>query len=148
MKRGSEEGASDVQRVVVDANVFLSMLVHRNEEQREAAKALLMKAEDGELEVILPQFVVFEIVYVLQSTYRIAGSEIAPMLRDLIALPGVLVIDECPWKQVLEYWPAPLPSIADAAIVAVAASKRDDAIATFDRKLAKRAKDSGAATYW
>ena len=137
-----------MQRVVVDANVFLSTLVHRNDEQREAAKALLIKAEDGELEVILPQFVLFEIVYVLQSMYRIPGSELAPMLRDLIALPGVLVIDECPWKRVLEYWPAPLPSLADAAIVAVAASKRYDAIATFDQKLAKRSKDLGLATYW
>ena len=148
MKRGSGEGASDVQRIVVDANVVLSTLVHRNNEQRDAAKALLLKAEDGELEVILPQFVVFEIVYVLQSTYRIPGSELAPMLRDLIALPGVLAIDECPWKQVLTYWPSPLPSLADAAIVAVAASKRYDSIATFDQKLAKRAKGLGIASYW
>jgi predicted nucleic acid-binding protein len=137
-----------VQRVVVDANVFLSTLVHRNDKQREAAKTLLLKAEDGELEVILPQFVVFEIVYVLQSTYRVPGFELAPMLRDLIALPGVLVIDECPWKRVLEYWPAPLPSLADAALIAVAASKRYDAIATFDQKLGKRSKDLGVATYW
>jgi len=137
-----------VQRVVVDANVFLSTLVHRNDEQRAAAKALLLKAEDGELEVILPQFVVFEIVYVLQSTYRIPASELAPMLRDLIALPGLLVIDECPWKRVLDYWPVPLPSLADAAIAAVAASNRYDAIATFDRKLSKRAKDLGVPSYW
>lgn len=137
-----------MQRVVIDANVLLSTLVHRNDQQRDAAKALLLKAEDGELEVILPQFVVFEIVYVLQSTYRVPASDLAPMLRDLIALPGVLVIDECPWKRVLECWPAPLPSLADAAIVAVAATKRSDAIATFDQKLGKRAKDLGVATYW
>ena len=137
-----------MQRVVVDANVFLSTLVHRNDEQCAAAKALLLKAEDGELEVILPQFVVFEIVYVLQSTYRIPASELAPMLRDLIALPGLLVIDECPWKRVLDYWPVPLPSLADAAIAAVAASNRYDAIATFDRKLSKRAKDLGVPSYW
>jgi predicted nucleic acid-binding protein len=46
-----------VRRVVVDANVFLSFIVHRNDKQRNAAKALLAKAEDGELVVILPQFV-------------------------------------------------------------------------------------------
>jgi len=137
-----------VQRVVVDANVFLSTLVHRNDEQRAAAKALLLKAEDGELEVILPQFVVLEIVYVLQSTYRIPASELASMLRDLIALPGVLVIDECPWKRVLDYWPAPLPSLADAAIAAVTASSRYDAIATFDQKLSRRANDFGVPSYW
>ena len=137
-----------MQRVVVDANVFLSTLVHRNDEQREAAKRLLLKAEDGQLQVILPQFVIFEIVYVLQSTYRIPATELAPMLRDLIALPGVLVVDECPWKRVLDYWPNPLPSLADASIVAVAASNRYDPIATFDQKLSRRSKDLGVATYW
>ena len=137
-----------MQRVVVDANVFLSVIVHRNEKQREAAKTLLLKAEEGEVAVILPQFVVFEVVYVLQSTYRIPNAELAPMIRDLIALPGVLAIDECPWKRVMEYWPAPLPSLADAAIVAVAAASRYDAIATFDQKLVKRAKDLGVASYW
>ncbi len=137
-----------MQRIVVDANVFLSLLVHRNDRQREASKALLLKAEDGEVEVILPQFIVFEIVYVLQNAYRLAGSEIASIVRDLIALPGVLLIDECPWKRVLEYWPAPLSSVAGAATVAVTTSNRYDGIATFDRKLAKRAKDLGVAAYW
>lgn len=69
-----------MQRVVFDANVFLSTLVHRNDEHRAAAKALLLKAEGGELQVILPN--------------------------------------------------------------------RYDAIATFDQKLSKRAKDLGVATYW
>ena len=137
-----------MQRVVVDANVFLSALIHRNDKQRDAAKALLLKAEDGELEVILPQFVIFEIVYVLQSTYQVPASDVAAMLRDLIALPGVLVNDECPWKRVLEYWPTPLTSLADAAIVAVAQGKRYDSIATFDQKLSRRAKDLGVVPYW
>src|SRR5206468_5988064 len=109
---------------------------------------LLMKAEAGELAVILPQFVVFEIVYVLQSTYRIPAAELAPMIRDMMALPGVLVTDECPWKRVMEFWPTPLPSIADAAIVAIAASNRYAAVATFDQKLAKRLGDFGVAAYW
>jgi predicted nucleic acid-binding protein len=137
-----------VQRVVVDANVFLSIFVHRNDKQNEAAKALLLKAEEGELGAILPQFVVFEIVYVLQSTYRISGVELAPMIRDLMALPGVLVTDDCPWQRVFELWPNPLPSLADAAIVALASSHRYDAIATFDQKLAKRFKGLGLSAYW
>ena len=45
-----------------------------------------------------------------------------------------------PWKRVLDYWPSPLPSLADASIVTVAASSRYDAIATFDQKLSKRSK--------
>jgi predicted nucleic acid-binding protein len=137
-----------VQRVVVDANVLLSFITGRIEKQRDTAKALLLGAAEGELSAIVPQFVVFETVYVLQSTYRIPGNELAPMIRDLIALPGVLFIDECPWKRVLDLWPSPFPSIADAAIVAIAANNRCDAVATFDQKLAKRLNDFSVAAYW
>lgn len=137
-----------MQRVVVDANVLLSFITGRIEKQRDAAKVLLLRAAEGELSAIVPQFVVLETVYVLQSTYRIPGNELAPIIRDLIALPGVLFIDECPWKRVLDLWPSPFPSIADAAIVAIAANNRYDAVATFDQKLAKRLDDFGIAAYW
>jgi predicted nucleic acid-binding protein len=137
-----------VQRVVVDANVLLSFITGRIGMQRDAAKALLLRAAEGELSAIVPQFVVFETVYVLQSTYRIPGNELAPIIRDLTALPGVLFIDECPWKRVLELWPSPFPSIADAAIVAIAANNRYDAVATFDQKLAKRLNEFSVGAYW
>jgi predicted nucleic acid-binding protein len=137
-----------VQRVVVDANVFLSVIVHRNDKQRDAAKALLAKAEDGELVAILPQFVVFEIVYVLQSAYSIRDEELAKLTRDLVALPGVQLTDESPWRRVFDVWPRPLPSLADASIVAVAMANRYEAVATFDRKLANRLESFRLAAYF
>lgn len=49
---------------------------------------------------------------------------------------------------VLEVWRDPLPSLADAALTAIAAANRYDAIATFDRKLAKRVQNLGVSSYW
>lgn len=136
-----------MRSVVVDANVLVSFFVDRHEKQRDAADALLQKAEEGEIVAIVPQFVVFEVTYVLQSQYGFSGKRLGAMIRDVIAFPGVRVIDDCPWKRVMEAWPDPLPSLADAAIVAVAASNRHD-VATFDQKLAKRLRDFGIAAYW
>ena len=137
-----------MQRVVVDANVFLSFIVHRNDKQRDAAKALLAKAEDGELLAILPQFVVFEILYVLQSAYSMRDEELSKLTRDLLALPGVQLTDESPWRRVFDVWPRPLPSLADASIVAVALANRYEAVATFDRKLGNRLESFGLVSYW
>lgn len=137
-----------MRSVVLDANVIVSFFVDRNDTQRDAAKALLLKAEDGELEAIVPQFVVFEINYVFQTMYGATGERLATLIRDVITFPGVRVIDDCPWKRIFEVWPNPLPSLADAAILAVAATKRYDAVATFDKKLAKRLKDAAILTYW
>jgi predicted nucleic acid-binding protein len=137
-----------VRSVVIDANVLVSYFTARNETQLAAARALLQQAEEGELVAIIPQFVVFEVTYVLQGLYNISGERLTAMIRDVVSFPGARVIDDCPWKRVLEVWPDPLPFLADAAIVAVAAANRYDAVATFDRKLAKRVRDLRVSSYW
>jgi len=137
-----------VRTVVIDANVVVSFFVERDESQRAAAKVLLLEAVDGEITAIIPQFVVFEISYVLQTMYGATGERLATLIRDVVTLPGARVTDDCPWKRVLEVWPDPLPSLADAAILAVAVTNRYDAVATFDKKLARRVKDAGIRTYW
>jgi predicted nucleic acid-binding protein len=147
-KRGRPEDASDVRSVVVDANVIVSFFVDRHPNQRDAADSLLQEAEGGEIAAIIPQFVVFEVAYVLQSQYGYTGDRLAALIRDVIAFPGIQLIDDCPWKRVLEVWPDPLTGLADAAIVAVATSKRYDAVATFDRKLVNRLGSFGIAAYW
>ena len=137
-----------MRSVVVDANVLVSFFVDRHAKQRDDADTLLQQAEAGEIAAIVPQFVIFEVAYVLQSLYGYRGERLASLIRDIIAFPGVHLIDDCPWKRVMDVWPDPLPSLADAALAAVALTNRYDAIATFDRKLAKRVQDLGVAAYW
>jgi predicted nucleic acid-binding protein len=137
-----------VRSVVIDANVLVSYFTARNDTQLAAVRALLQNAEDGDVVAIVPQFVIFEVTYVLQGLYSITGERLTGMIRDVISFPGLRVIDDCPWKRVLEVWPDSLPSLADAAIAAVAAANRYDAVATFDRKLARRVQDLGVSSYW
>jgi predicted nucleic acid-binding protein len=137
-----------VRRILVDTNVFLSFLVERSEEQRAAARTLLDAAGDGEIQAFVTQFALFEVAYVLQSSYLMPPERVAEVTRDLIALPGVMAIDDCPWDMVLDYWPAQLQGMAGAASVAVALANRYDAIATFDQKMRRQMKRMGVASYW
>lgn len=137
-----------MEHVVADANVFISFFVERNDKQRAAAKALFLGAENGNLIAVVPQFVLFEIAYVLQTSYGVPGADVASVIRDTITMPGILVTDACPWTQILAYWPERLRSIADAAIIAVAVASRYDYVATFDQKLVRRMKTLGVASYW
>jgi predicted nucleic acid-binding protein len=137
-----------VRHVAVDANVFVSYLTGRHEKQYDAARGLLQEAEDGNIVAVLPQFVVFEVSYVLQSLYNQSGERLASTIRALVAFPGVQIADDCPWKRVLETWPDPLPGLADASIVAVATTNRYDAVATFDKKLANKLESFGLRAYW
>ncbi len=137
-----------MQRVVIDANVFVSLLTGRHEKQHEAARALLQEAEDGKLVAILPQFVVFEVTYVLRNLYNVSGERLATMVRDLVFFPGMHTAGDCPWRRIFEIWPGSLPGLADASIVAIAATNRYEAVATFDRKLANRLESFGVQAYW
>lgn len=137
-----------MRQVLVDANVFVSFLIERNPKQRAAAKALIESAGDGELAAFVTQFAVFEVTYVLQSFYSMPVAEVADLVRDLIALPGVTVIDDCPWNEVFAHWPERLTGLADSATVAVAIANRYDAIATFDQKMVKRMRTLGVDSYW
>lgn len=137
-----------MQHVVADTNVFISFFMERNEKQRAAAKSLFLGAENGDFIAVIPQFALFEIVYVLQTSHGVPATEVASVLKDAMAMPGVLITDDCPWTQILAYWPDPLRLISDAAIIAVTVKNRYDYVATFDQKLAKRMKSLRVASYW
>jgi predicted nucleic acid-binding protein len=135
-------------RVVLDTNVLVSFLTDRNLTQQAQAARLLTRAAAGEIQVILHQTVVMELAYVLRNLYSMSSEEVAPLLRDLLALPGVVVADRLPWSTVLDLWPSQIPDLADAILAAVASVDRCDAIATFDRAFRRRVAKLGVKSFW
>ena len=137
-----------MRSVVADANAFVSFFVERNKAQQDAVQALLAAAEEGEIAGVIPQSVIFEIVYVLQSQYGLTSRQAATVVGAVTKFPGMQIVDDCPWRRVLEIWPDPLSGLTDAVIVAVASTNRYDAVATFDRKLSNRLESFGLVAYW
>ena len=137
-----------MRSVVADANVFVSFFVERNKAQQDAAQALLASAEEGAIAGVIPQSVIFEIVYVLQSQYGVAARRAATVVDAVTRFPGMQIVDDCPWRRVLELWPDPFSSLTDAAVVALATTNRYDAVATFDRKLANKLESFGLEAYF
>jgi len=137
-----------VRSVVADANVFVSFFVERNKAQQEAALTLLTAAEEGEIAGVIPQSVIFEVVYVLQSQYGLTSRQASAVVDAVTKFPGMQIVDDCPWKRVLELWPDPLSGLTDAAIVALATTNRYEAVATFDRKLSNKLQTFGLDAYF
>jgi len=137
-----------MRRVVADANVFVSFFVERNKAQQEAALMLLGAAEEGKIAGIIPQSVIFEIAYVLQSQYSLTPRQTATVVDAVTKFPGMQIIDDCPWKRILEIWPDSFSGLTEAVIVAVATTNRYDSVATFDRKLANKLASFGLTAYF
>jgi predicted nucleic acid-binding protein len=137
-----------VKEILLDANVLVSFLTDRNEEQRRKASALFRGAAEREHTLVLHTISIVEMVYVLTQLYEQEPSQVAEAVADLLAMPGVLAEDEVSWPLVLERWPETLRSLGDAIVAAVASQGQYDAVATFDTTLRKKLVRQGSVPYW
>jgi len=137
-----------MKQILVDTNVLISFLSDRNARQREKASALIRSAVQHEQTLVIHSMSIVEMIYVLTQLYHQDRAEVAEDVSDLLAMPGVVSIDEVSWNLVLERWPKTIPALGDAMLAAVAAHGRFDAVATFDRDLAKKLVRQGSSLYW
>jgi predicted nucleic acid-binding protein len=137
-----------LKRILVDANVLVSFLTNRNEDQRKKASALLKGAVAREHVLCLHSMTIVEMAYVLTQLYGEEPVEVARDVTDLLAMPGVIPVDEIPWSRVLELWPNVIASLGDAILAAVASEGRYEAVATFDVPLRKKLARRGIESYW
>lgn len=137
-----------MKTVVVDTNVFLSFVTDRDQRQQAQAAGLFESAADGQVQLILPQIVLTEIVYVMANLYKRPDQDIAELLADLLTMPHLRVEDRVRWSLVLDLWPERIFGFADAVLAAVATAGRHDAVASFDRKFLRRLANLELAPYW
>lgn len=137
-----------MKQILVDANVLISFLTDRNARQREKAAALLRGAVAQEHTLVLHSMSIVEMIYVLTQLYHEDPQGVARDVADLLAMPGVISTDEVVWSLVLERWPHTMPALGDAILAAVASRDPFDAVATFDRDLAKKLVRQGSALFW
>jgi len=83
----------------VDTNVFLRFFTNDVPEQAAAAEALFLRAAAGEIELVTNTMVLAELVWVLESYYRLPRADVeervmAVALMEGLALPEADLITE------------------------------------------------------
>ena len=134
--------------ILLDTNVLISFLTDRNKRQQESASALFETGARSEADLMVHQMVLSEMVYVLMNLYDMDSEAVAPILGELLDLPGIRPLDDLSWSTVLELWPERVPDFADACLAAAAKHGHLDSIATFDRQFVKRLHKEGIRSYW
>lgn len=135
-----------MKRVGVDTNVIVSFVTDRDPRQQARAAELFAAATAGVHEIVLPQAVLLETVYVLCNLYGAKPGAVSAILRDLQSLPGVDTVDRVDWSAVWSLWPGRVRDFGDACLTAQADAF--DELATFDAAFARRARRRGIASYW
>lgn len=113
----------------VDTNVLIRHLT--GDPPRQAAHASRYLAAADEL--LLPDLILAEVAYVLESFYEVPRAHAAAALRAVLAFPAIHVIDVDLVQRAVEVYEVHRLDFADAYLVASAERTGVGVIASFDR---------------
>jgi predicted nucleic acid-binding protein len=116
---------------VVDTNVLIRHLTGAPPGQATRATRLLAEAD----QLLLPDPIVAEVVYVLESFYEVPRPRVAELVRAMVAFPAIEVADEPLLLRALEVYEVHRLDFADAYLVAQAEASGINAVASFDKRI-------------
>ena len=115
----------------VDTNVLIRHLT--GDPPGQAAQATRLLSQAGRL--LLPDLIVAEVVYVLESFYKVPRTRVAELVRAIIAFPAIEVADEPALLRAVEVYEVHRLDFADAYLVAEAEISGVNAVASFDKAI-------------
>jgi predicted nucleic acid-binding protein len=115
----------------LDTNVLIRHLTGDPPALARRASAFLATAD----ELLLPDLIVAEVVYVLESFYEVERARVAELVRAVIGFPAIVVVDAPLLLRALEVYELEPIDFAEAYVVASAEASGVGAIASFDRSI-------------
>ncbi len=115
----------------VDTNVLVRHLTGDPTAQAIRATRYLRRAE----ELLLPDLILAEVAYVLESFYETPRAQVAETLRAVLAFPAIRVVDAELLQRTVEVYDVHRLDFADAYLVASAERTGIGVVASFDRAI-------------
>jgi predicted nucleic-acid-binding protein len=125
---------SDDIRVVADTNLLVRYLTEDDPAKASAVDALLKKAGQGKIKILLPSVVAAELVWVLESFYKMSREQISELVYAILNTPGIDVQDEAIISAATKLYGLTHIDFVDAWIIEFAKAKGVTKIHTFDTK--------------
>jgi predicted nucleic acid-binding protein len=115
----------------VDTNILVRHLTGDPPAQARRATRYLETAD----ELLLPDLIAAEVVYVLESYYEARRAQVAEALGAILAFPSMRLVDADLLRRAVEVYEVHRLDFADAYLVAIAERTGVGAIASFDRSI-------------
>lgn len=115
----------------VDTNVLVRHLTGDPPAMAKRATALLRKPS----ELFLPDVIVSETIYLLESFYELPRPQIATTIRSLLAFDSIHVVDRDVLLRAVEVYEVDRLDFAEAYLVACAENTGLGRVASFDRSI-------------
>lgn len=118
----------------IDTNLFIRYLTNDDTEKADRVDRLLNQAASGKIRLLTAEMVLAEVVWVLESYYRLEKRPIADMLQAILSTPGLEVLNGKIVEQALPYYSLQNIDFIDAYIVALMKKHGVAGIYSFDKK--------------
>jgi predicted nucleic-acid-binding protein len=122
------------ERLFADTNVFLRYLTNDVPEQADAVEHLLVRVMQGEIVLVTNSLVIAEIVWTLDSYYKLSRSDIREKIFAILNTPGLEVVDEDLIRQAIPWYVEKNVDFIDAYNAAWALTRGIRSACTFDQK--------------
>jgi predicted nucleic acid-binding protein len=115
----------------VDTNILVRHVTGDPPAQARRATRYLETAD----ELLLPDLIAAEVVYVLESYYEVPRAQVAETLRAILAFPAIRVVDADLLRRAVEVYEVHRLDFADAYLVASAERTGVGVIASLNRSI-------------
>ena len=103
---------------LLDTNVLIRFLTHDKDTKYKKLYNFFESLEHGEMRVELKLIVLFQVIFVLQSFYRVPKEQIIAGLTDLLKYKGVTIKEKKIVQRAMELWSEEKVEIVDCYLIA------------------------------
>lgn len=130
-----------MRSIIIDTNGFLRALLNDIPEQAEKIKQLIKQAKKGQITIIVPQIVLFEIDFALEKYYKQNKQEVIEKLKSLLSASYFVIESRDIFQKALLFYSENNISFVDCFLLARAKLEEAE-LFTFDQKLVSLYKKS------
>ena len=129
-----------MNKCFVDTNLFIRYLTNDDPVLADRVEKLLDEASSGNIALISTELVMAETVWVLESSYNLTHIQITPLLRSILATPGLEIINGDIVSGALVLYEQKNTDFVDAYIAVLMEKRGIKEIYSYDRKHLSRVK--------
>jgi predicted nucleic-acid-binding protein len=123
--------------LAIDTNVLLRIVLDDDPVQARRSREACAKAQDSDERIFLPQVVLQEMFWVLETVKEIPRAEVLRVVDGLLCMPLWEVEEPRRMARALRYYEDHVVDFTDAVLAAISQEKGIDGVLSFDRDMGK-----------
>ena len=122
---------------LIDTNVIVRFLIGDEDPKYKNLYNFFMLLEQGKIQVELKLIVLFQVIFVLTSFYKIPRPRVAEVLSDLLKYRGIKIKEKKTVKRMLLLWKEHSLDIVDCYLLALLETEPQNVLYSYDKDFDK-----------